>query len=330
MLAGRRIVDLGYFAEQMETVGKHSITCGLMELVKEIRLGLRSILKYHCNECGVWYSVETCANDGSRMSMNDNNNEWMRVNEAATLGITVTGSGFYHLEEFCANVDIPCMSQKTFTKENKKLQTLWWNLAKQEASKALEEEIALAKSIDSVDSNGNALIPGEVDGSWSKRSYGKGFSSLSGLASIIGTRTKKVLHFDVKNKYCHTCKLSYAIMCPPNKHDCNINYEGPSTGMESTILVEGFEACEKLGARFHQYVGDGDSSTFKELREAGIYKDPEIDIEKLECENHLYRNARSKIDDLSEATQYKTAIRKLLPKSLGKVIRNYFTFSLLC
>lgn len=307
----------------MKTLNKHSKNCDSeMQLITERKLGLRSIIKFHCNTCGLLYNLETCARDDVRMCQN-NDDEWMHVNEAATLGITATGLGFYHLEEFCANLDIPCMSAKTFSKEDKKLQKLWWILAKKVAAEALEEEMKLAKDIGSVDSKGNALIPAEVDGSWSKRSYGKGYSSLSGFASIIGIRTKKVVYFDVKNKYCHVCKLSYSMMCPPNKHECNINYEGPSTGMEATIIVEGFQACEKLGARFHQYVGDGDASTYKELREAGIYKDPEIDIEKLECENHLNRNARSKIDDLSEDTEFKPASRKYIPRNLGNVIRVY-------
>lgn len=326
MLHGRRIVDIGYFFDQMKTLKKHSETCNSeMQLIKEVKYGLRSIFKFSCDDCGLLYNMESCAKDNQRMCLNKSD-EWIHVNEAATLGITATGLGFYHLEEFCANLDIPCMSSKTFTKEDKKLQKFWWTLAKEGAAEALQEEIKLAKLCGRVDSRGNALIQVEVDGSWSKRSYGKGYSSLSGFASIIGIRTAKVVYFGVKNKYCHVCTLSYARICPPNKHECNINYEGPSTGMEATIIVEGFQTCEKLGARFHQYVGDGDASTYKELREAGIYKNPDIDIEKLECENHLNRNARSKIDELSENTTYKPEIRKLIPWNLGNIIFDYCNF----
>lgn len=299
-----------------------------MKLMKEIKLGIRSVFKYHCEDCDLWYSIESCAKDYVPNSSNTNS-ECMNVNEAAVCGMTATGYGFYHLEEFLAHLDIPCMSSRTFSIEDKKLQKIWWELATNETSKALEEEIALAKSIGSVDSSGNALIPVEVDGSWSKRSYGKGYSSLSGFASIIGLRKKKVIYFGVKNKYCHTCQMSYANTCPPNKHNCNINYEGPSTGMESTIIVEGFKACEKLGARFHKFVGDGDANTFKELRESSIYKNPEIHIEKFGCENHVFRNFRSKYDSLMDLTKFKAASRSYITAAIGIKYLLYFVFPLL-
>ncbi|KAG4065358.1 hypothetical protein HA402_010852 [Bradysia odoriphaga] len=70
---------------------------------------------------------------------------------------------------------------------------------------------------------------------------------------------------------------------PPNQHDCNKNYDGPSSGMETQIIVEGFIHCASKGARFTKYVGDGDSSTYKALRDLHLYKDPELEIEKFEC-----------------------------------------------
>lgn len=287
-----------------------------MEFHKEIKLGLRSTFKFICCNCGYIGRIES-----SRK-----NEESMHVNEAATLGITSVGLGFYHLEEFTAHLDIPCMSSKTFEKENKNLQKRWWHQAKKLALQALKKEIELAKSINSIDAKGHALIPVIVDGSWAKRSYGKGFSSLSGFACIIGMRTKKVLYFDVKRKYCHTCKLSYAKTCPPNFHECNINFDGPSTGMESAIIVEGFVACEQMGARFDKFVGDGDASTFKELRELQIYKDPEVTIDKYECESHLFRNYRAKYGELTTCTKYQTATRKYITASKGNFFIVHHTY----
>lgn len=113
----------------------------------------------------------------------------LRINRDAVLGITSVGLGFSHIEELCANMDVPSMSYSLFRKEEKVQQEDWYTLAKQESLKALLKEIELAKASGNVDSKGNALIRVITDGSWGKRSYGRFFSSLSGCAAIIGLRT---------------------------------------------------------------------------------------------------------------------------------------------
>lgn len=95
---------------------------------------------------------------------------------------------------------------------------------------ALQEEIDLAIAAGEVDSKGNALIAVICDGGWGKRSYGKKFNSLSGCALLIGVRTKKVVFFGVRNKYCHKCKIAQSKCTPVQYHECNINYKGPSSG----------------------------------------------------------------------------------------------------
>ncbi|KAG4072233.1 hypothetical protein HA402_005955 [Bradysia odoriphaga] len=191
------------------------------------------------------------------------------------------------------------------------------DLEEQLEEEHLQEEIRLAIAAGEVDSAGNALIIVEFDGSWGKRFNGKSYSSLSGCAAIIGLRTNKILYSDVKSKYCHVCKMAQSRNAPPNQHDCNKNYDGPSSGMETQIIVEGFIHCASKGARFTKYVGDGDSSTYKALRDLHLYKDPELEIEKFECVNHLFRNFWKKFDDLLESTKFCRRGRKLLSSSLG-------------
>lgn len=220
------------------------------------------------------------------------------------------------------------MSSSTFDTENKRLQEDWIKLARCSTKDALKEEIRMAIERGDVDSAGNALICVICDGSWAKRSYGKGFSSLSGSAAIIGFHTKKVLYYDTKNKHCNICVKSYAKTCPPNDHPCNINYSGPSSGMETEILVEGFKWCERFGARFNKIISDGDSSAFKEISEAAIYQNPEIVIEKVECINHLFKNFRKKFELLTKDTKFKLNFRKEVKLSTGFVQNSqYLTIS---
>ena len=50
---------------------------------------------------------------------------------------------------------------------------------------------------------------------------------------------------------------------PP--HDCQKNWDGPSSSMETDILLEGFKQAELHGLRYTKFIGDGDSSVFPTL-----------------------------------------------------------------
>lgn len=272
-----------------------------MVLQREIRSGLSSSFLFSCSVCGTTTRVET---DQKK------NTTSLGINPDAVLGITSVGLGFSHIEELCANLDVPAMSYKLFRKEEKIQQEDWFKTAKLAALKALMKEIEIAKANNEVDSKGNALIRIITDGSWGKRSYGKYFASLSGCAVIIGLRTNKVIYFDVRNKYCHTCKLAEVKTENVKQHKCNKNYDGPSTGMESDIILSGFKECNELGARFNVLISDGDSNTYKLIRDLRIYKEPDVYVAKLECVNHLFRNFYKKFNNLLTVKAFDSNSRK--------------------
>lgn len=283
---------------------------GEIFLKREIKRGLMSVFIFECTCCGVMKRVESCPYKTTEAN----------VNEGAVSGIVSIGLGYSHLQEFLAHINVPGMSYPTYLEFDKKFQINAWKLAKQLEEQSLMEEIRLAKEDGQIDSSGNALISVEFDGSWGKRSYGKNFSSLSGCAAIIGLRTGKILYSDVKNKYCHTCKIAQSKFTPPNNHECNRNYDGASSGMETEIIVDGFKFCAAKGARFTKYIGDGDSSTHKALKDLRLYKNPDLDIEKFECVNHLFRNFYKKMDDLLVNTKFSKNGRKLLSATLGNFL----------
>lgn len=271
-----------------------------MILQKEIRSGLSSSFIFRCGACGTMTRVET----------DQKNKTALGINRDAVLGITSVGLGFSHIEELCTNFDVPPMSYNLYRKEEIIQQEDWFKSSKLAALKALMKEIELAKANNEVDSKGNALIRVITDGSWGKRSYGKFFSSLSGCAVIIGLRTNKVIYFDVRNKYCHTCKLAEVNGQTVKQHTCKKNYDGPSSGMESDIILTGFKECDQLGARFNVLISDGDSNTYKMIRDLRIYKEPDVFVVKLECVNHLFRNFYKKFNNLSSITKFNSDSRK--------------------
>lgn len=287
-------------------------TCEKGEMIfeKEFQRGLVSIFTFRCTNCKKTTRIDSCP---------PKNDDCAHINEAAVLGIMSIGLGRYHLQEFLAHMDIKSMSYSTFHKLETKLQDDWWKLAKELEANALNEEIRLATENNQVDSAGNALIEGEIDGSWGTRSYGNKFSSLSGCAAIIGRRTNKIIYSGVKNKYCHICKIAESKDTTPKIHTCKKNYVGPSSGMETAIIVDGFKFCAEKGVRINKLIGDGDSSTYKAIRDLRLYKDPEMDTEKYECENHIYKNFNKKYGTIHTNTKLKLRGRKLLPLTLGKI-----------
>jgi hypothetical protein len=67
-----------------------------------------------------------------------------------------------------------------------------------------QKNFRLALEAGEIDSKRVATITVNIDGAWSKCSYKTNYNALSGVASIIGTRSKKVLYVGIRlyyNKY---------------------------------------------------------------------------------------------------------------------------------
>lgn len=72
------------------------------------------------------------------------------------------------------------------------------------------------------------------------------YDSLSGVDTIIGARTGKVLHISVKNKYCAVCVTAEKLKKEPTNHKCYKNWgrDCSSTSMEAKVIVEGFKRSD--------------------------------------------------------------------------------------
>lgn len=65
-----------------------------------------------------------------------------------------------------------------------------------------QKERSLAIENGDVTSDGTPFITVVVDGGWSHRSHGHRYDAKSGVSCVTGLRTKKLLHLDIRNKYC--------------------------------------------------------------------------------------------------------------------------------
>lgn len=304
MEVGRRVVDVSFFFKALQAIGDHGpMDCKLsyLSIIGEVKVGLDSKLIMKCSMCSMKFTV----------CLIEKKEDRMEVNHQIVSGIISSGGSYHQLKTLTAAVALPIMSPSLYNEINNTVCDWWEKTAAHSMAEAVKEEAEYAVSIGSVDKNGTPLISVAVDGCWSKRSYGKNFSALSGAAAIIGIKTNKVLFFGVKNKYCVVCARAAKNDSQPSEHRCFKNYSGSSTGMESTIIVEGFKrSIVDHGVIYNKFVADGDSSTYKKILDSRPYGN--LTVEKIECKNHLLRNYCNSLEKLSKDTKYPCELRKFL------------------
>lgn len=308
MVEGRRIINFSSFMERLKIISIHDEQNGCtfknLFVISEHKNGLNSVMKMKCNNCNRVFTMSTCDSPYSKVSKMD-------VNYSGVLGTVLVGNGFSQYQEFLANLEIPSLCGVSFKKLHDKVSIDIKQTAKKCMKRAAEEEKEIARKEGRFDDEGE-YITVVTDGCWSKRSYGNSYNALSGSATIIGNCTKKVIWSAVRNKYCSGCSRGV-------DHICYKNYNGPSTGMESDILVEGFSKSLQLyGLKYQTFVADGDSSVHKRINDSYPYKEK---VKKIECRNHLLRNMRKKIKELATNTKYNISSRKKFTSKAKQISR---------
>lgn len=309
-ISGRRVINIDHFFSKIQEIGGHgSLNCGIqsVKITGEKRVGLSSKFTLTCLMCKEKFSFCNVIGD-------------LDVNTAAVAGAVSVGIGYSQLEEILAALDLPMMTEPVYQKRHNTVSDTWDKALIKSMNEAAEEEKKIALENGSVNKDGIPIIDVVVDGCWSKRSYKKNYSALSGAAAIIGRQTKKILFLGIKNKYCCICAQDLHKNRNPRVHQCFKNFTGSSTAMESTIIVEGFKlSLEMYGLIYGRLISDGDSSTYAKILEARPY--PQFTVEKVECRNHLLRNLCNKIDSLISDTKYPIRFRKLITKKRIMTIR---------
>lgn len=309
-ICGRRIVDISYFINQLFSFPHHglfSCTPSLVYIKGEFKNGLISTFTLSCKMCNIDYAVKS----------EDPKKKIFNTNAAAVNGSISIGIGYSQTCELLSSLDIPSFSREKYGKLHDELVETYNETAWTSMLEAGQEETRIAIENNEVDGEGHPLITVVADGAWSKRSYKTNYDAKSGVATIIGYKTKKVLFLGVKNKYCSVCK----ILGEETEHFCYKNFDGPSTAMESNIIVEGFKCSLQMhGIIYKTLVADGDSSVHKKILEARPYGDTVV--EKIECRNHLLRNYCNALRVLttkrisSENKQVPPVLRNLLRKNI--------------
>jgi hypothetical protein len=87
----------------------------------------------------------------------------------------------------------------------------------------------------------------------------------------------------------------------PPPHACFKNWDQSSSSMEPAAIVEGFMCSVDMhGVKYKKIVADGDSSVYQRILEVRPYDN--MQVEKIECRNHLLRNFCNKIKEIATTT----------------------------
>ncbi|XP_077272366.1 uncharacterized protein LOC143902956 isoform X2 [Temnothorax americanus] len=323
MLEGRSIVDISFMLNEIHrTFDNHArgIECQFKDwkLIKARRKGLLTQLFFKCQMCNYKDNIWSEPTEPDILD----------INKAAVAASITTGNGYAQLNEQCAAMNIPSMSEVTYIKYREDLVEEFGKTAMENMIKAGEEEKQLALDRNET-VNGIPYITVVADGSWMKRSYGKAYDSLSGVGAIIGYRTRKVLFVGIRNKYCAICDMAERKGCAAKTHKCYKNFDrnAASTSMESDAIAEGFKLSLPMhGLIYKTVIADGDSNVYHSIINNKPYQEQMITVKKIECTNHLLRNLCKKLKAVAETTQPKRMrgfieMRKVVDNSVLKIRR---------
>lgn len=196
-LTGRRIVDIGHvFNSILGDVHPGPLGCSFVnnKIIRDTRRGFEGIWTFECRMCKKRTVLHSeLPAQATRM----------HVNDAAVHGVIAGGAGYAQLAELAAAMDIPCMTNNTFTAHEKVVSEAIAEAAMQTMTAAAAEEHRLAEQRGDVDAEGHGCIVVVADGFWPKRSYNCSYSSNTGIVSTSrGTHwTRTYCQSFVRNMY---------------------------------------------------------------------------------------------------------------------------------
>ncbi|CAK9824037.1 hypothetical protein ANTRET_LOCUS2273, partial [Anthophora retusa] len=250
------------------------------------------------------------------------NGKAYEINRRIIFVSRLLGFGHAGIEKFCGLMDLP---RPVFRSMYNKILNNIHHAAETVCNLSMKNAIEEEKRINEEKENGPGLtISG--DGTWQKR----GFSSLFGVSTLIGHYSGKVIDLVVKSAYCKSCeswkKLSitpeYNIWKETHEKKCSANHEGSSGKMEVDAIREMFARYqEKYSVMYTNYIGDGDSKTYKGVVDFKPYGDEVIC--KKECIGHVQKRMGTRLRSIKKVSKGLGGKGKLTDKLINELTVYY-------
>ena len=256
------------------------------------RHGLAETFYLQCSEC---------LNETKFFSSKKSTQGRFEVNSRSVLACNALKGGRQVLANFCGAMNLPPpLSPASYAKHLKLSTSLYQENAERkmiDAANRLRKEILMKNpGIDKCDADGAVPVAVSVDGTWQKR----GFTLKYGVALIVSIDTGEILDFEVLSLHSHECSKhqlydkstqKYLLWKENHSSKYQVNFEGPSGAMEGKGVLEMFKrSIDKRKLKYTQFIGNGDSNTFRIVAEEmkKIYGD-RYEVQKEECIGHIQK-----------------------------------------
>lgn len=249
-------------------------------------------------------------------------NTGYEVNRRIVFVMRLLGIGREGINLFCNLMDI-CdgLSESSYNKIIEHIYSATKSVFEFCSKKAVDEE----KKENNKHERSTLNLKVSGDGSWKKR----GFKSLYGVTTLIGYYSGKVIDLIVKSSYCQGCTFwkkkqntqEYREWYEEHEEECTKNHEGSAGKMEVDAVTEMFlRSDEKFGVKYGNYIGDGDSKTFKAILDVNPYGN--FQIIKSECIGHVEKRMGTRLRNVKKAT--KLGGKGKLTDALIKKLTSYY------
>ncbi|CAC5400875.1 unnamed protein product [Mytilus coruscus] len=261
----RFVVELDVLAKQLQQCTKCCTPLHLHNSLGVRPLGLSGILFVQCTECGnidriklgkTHYRTEVKRGNGI-----------FDINTKVTTGMIHAGIGETQLNNLLAAMNIHCINSKTLKEREIEIGEIIESNAEASEKKFLLEEAVEAITLNE-DSQQQKGIHASTETCWQKKGSGRAYNSLSGVASLIGQKTGKVLH--------HTIRSG----------DCRV-----SKAMEPDMVVQMIRDLKEQNVPISELAGDDDSTGYNRA----IKEMPDLHMDKISDRNHVTKNIVNKL-----------------------------------
>ena len=308
--------------------GHYSVKTGFKANSKS---GFSHEIEAKCENCSKWSA-------GFKTSRASSKSGHSEINLRMVSYVRSLGRGFSALQNFSLYVNSPPpMTKNNYKKIFRTVHSASKEVALESMKSAAEElrgaggQIEEDVDLDTVD---RAV---SVDGTWQRR----GFASHHGVVTALSVESGKCLDVEVLSNICKGCQFWDGKEGTEEHerwsltHQCKMNHKGSAGAMEAIGAARIFlrsEESRKL--RYTQYLGDGDSASFKKVSDQKPYGE-DVEIEKLECVGHVQKRCGTRLRRLINDNKGKKlddgkglgGAGRLTKKKID-TLQNYFGFSI--
>ena len=318
------LINMSILIDLISSLGKCQECGSAIEVVDVLksRMGFANKIRVNCTSCS--WEQSTFLSKESLPATTGHGRNFFEVNVRSVIAFREIGKGHQAIQNFSRCMNMKGISENGYANLNRELSNAYEDAADASKSKAASE--VKQSGVEEVDNR--YLCQCSLDGSWQKR----GHASLSGVVTAISS--EKCLDTAVFTKNCKACRVWESKKGTAEyenwfvDHDFKINHKKSSGAMEAAGAVDIFcTSVEKYGFIYKDYIGDGDTTSFKEVVAAKPYEKFGIIPKKLECIGHIQKRLGNRLRALRKSYQStKTPLSgrgKLTDKVINS-LQNYF------